>query len=162
MDKQRQIQEAQVKKLLQQYRAYTQATEPDVKKAISDGMFFADPVIWILYKYHAYKGSGHDLATWSDLITHSSPKGDICGKRLTFLRSAVKATSHVDIFSPNIIPRNTSLLDVARSPYITSIIDTSLWAKQWTYHEHYQENGIVSKWQLFISSHDDMTHDCCH
>lgn len=59
---------------------------------LGDQMYFDSPMIWLAYKGEAYQGKEASgitpINTWGELLSHASPKGYICTKRLDFLRKA--------------------------------------------------------------------------
>ncbi len=71
-------------------------TEAEQTEAImielGDQMYFDSPMIWLAYKGEAYQGKETSgitpINTWDELLTHASPQGYICTKRLDFLRKA--------------------------------------------------------------------------
>lgn len=137
-----------VRNLLLLYRHYRRAWFASSKKKIGDSMFFADPIVWIRYKYEAYQGTNQALVTWQDLVQHSFSHDGICGKRLHWLVAQIAQTG-VDILSPEVIPLHTSLDVVATLPCIRSVSCSPEAMAAWTAYEYYVEQGVPKKWSQY-------------
>jgi hypothetical protein len=137
-----------VETLLAQYRSYQIAATVADRQRISDEMRFADPIVWILYKYHAYQGTHHALSTWGELIAHSRGHDGICGKRLRWLERKV-ASYGVEIMKEESIPLRSSLLEVAALPMIEQIASDNECMTEWRQYEYEEYDGNVAKWHSF-------------
>lgn len=134
--------------LLTQYRDYQKAESQEEKKRIGDEMFFADPIIWLLYKYEAYQGSNHIISTWGDLVHHSQSHDGICGKRLHWLRWYLKERGF-DVLDTTILPKETSLTEVVKMEAIIHLCSDKEAMIGWDEYEFEKINGEVAKWQSY-------------
>lgn len=137
--------EAEIEKLLKQYQLYKNARSITTKRRIGDEMIFKDPVIWMMYKFLAYKGTPNAITTWEDLVSHSLSDDGICGKRLHWL-SVAAIEAKYDLLVKDEKITSLSISEVARLPVIVDIADSEVLMLQWNQYEGHMHNGSASKW----------------
>lgn len=106
-------------------------------------MTFATPLVWILYKARAYKGTPQVIDTVGDFRAHCSPEGCICTRRYAFMVEYLGAKG-VDI---SIHDENMPLEDFAALPEIASLEADSTFMQHWQAQEYYRKDGEIAKWQ---------------
>ena len=57
------------------------------QQRLSDGMTFDTPLVWVMYKFEAYKDEAQPIRTMHDFRLHCSKPGYICTKRFIFLNA---------------------------------------------------------------------------
>lgn len=134
-----------LKDLLTQYQEYQRATTTEEKQRISNSMFFADPIVWMKYKFLAYQGTKSALNTWGDLIDHSLGHDGICGKRLNWLVEKARFIN-VDILSESVLARKMLIDEVVKTDLILEISNSELLMKEWCQYEFYKDGGQNKKW----------------
>lgn len=118
-------------------------------QTISDAMTFANPIIWMLYKYEAYANEPQPIRTVQDFRIHCSKPDYICTKRYTFLNDALIKNGSAPLDDRGVYPDSMLLEDIARSESITALVDDSAFQKQWDTYEYHQQEGAVKKWENF-------------
>jgi hypothetical protein len=141
--------QAQVNELCRLYRLYQTAETPEERQRISDSMFFDDPIVWILYKEQAYRGTDHALVNWGDLIGHSRGEDGICARRLKFLQAAISTHAGADVYEAATLPPGTLLTDVARHSYLQTVCEVESVLAEWRLHEYYTTPSGVAKWSRY-------------
>ena len=108
---------------------------------ISDEMTFKDPIVWILYKYYAYKGTVKDINNLNDLIQHCIPVDYVCTKRFKYLCGFVDISK----YKPDInLKRFVNINDVK------NLLKNVEFMEEWQKHEYWIDNGKIAKWKNFI------------
>lgn len=129
-------------------------------QAISDSMKFDNPIVWMLYKHHAYKDTDHPILTVGAFRAHCSSHGDICSKRYAFLRSFIIDTQRIDI-SSDVFTHSTSPIEQLYTH--ESIIEATLnpeFTELWNSFEFYTKEEKAAKWQNYERNNDDSC-PCC-
>lgn len=111
---------------------------------VSDEMTFADPVIWIMYKDVAYKGSRQEIKDWAAFKDHCAPEDYICGKRYRFLENYFRTQKGIEFGS--FFKDDTPLEAVYRDRRITDLVDDLALMKEWQENEYLRTGGVVNKW----------------
>jgi len=137
--------------LLNLYDAYKKEENQHVREHIADTMMFANPLVWIAYKYTAYQGTDHALNTVHDLREHSAGHDGICQKRWQFLKQSLLEKSGIDIENQNDIDPRMSLADFIRMPEIQKIRGETATMLLWQKYEYYRESNQVAKWKNYSS-----------
>jgi hypothetical protein len=139
--------EEKVSILLAQYNEYQ--TLSNKLQEISDSMFFDTPIVWMLYKRHAYVNSGHPIKTLKDLIVHASEPGDICTKRFHYLNAQVKRLLGVSLTDSVAFSPEVDLETLAQSPQIEKISANENILTTWRSHEYFKVGDRVAKWENY-------------
>lgn len=109
------------------------------QQRVSDEMTFANPIIWIMYKYKAYKDTNNEIKTVEDFINHCSPVGYICTKRFKFVSRYMKFNKLFDL--------KDNLSKVYKSEALLKIVNNAKFMKLWKQNEYLIKDGRISKWQ---------------
>ena len=111
-----------------------------LQNRISDEMSFKDPIIWILYKYFAYKGTNKNMDSLYDLIQHCLPEDYVCTRRFKYL------SKYIDISE---IEKSIRLNSLVSLPEIKKLIVDPDFMAGWQKYEYYIEDGKIAKWKNF-------------
>ncbi len=111
-----------------------------LQNRISDEMSFKDPVIWILYKYFAYKGTNKNMNSLYDLIQHCLPEDYVCTKRFKYL------SKYID-FSK--FEKGIRLNRLVNLPEVKKIVANTDFMVGWQRYEYHIENGKIAKWKNY-------------
>lgn len=106
-------------------------------------MTFATPLVWILYKARAYKGTPQAIDTVGDFRAHCSPDGYICTRRYACMAEYLSA-KNIDISIHN---ENMSLEDFATLPEVVNLEADFTFMQDWQAQEYYRKDGEITKWQ---------------
>jgi len=109
------------------------------QQRISDEMIFANPVVWMMYKYEAYKNTNNEIKTVEDFVNHCSPVGYICTKRFKFV------SKYLDI--KNLFRLKDKLSKVYKSEALLKIVNNPNFMKSWKENEYLIKDNKISKWQ---------------
>jgi hypothetical protein len=139
-----------VNTLLRQYKEYNEAPAEAEKNRIGDDMTYADPIIWMMYKHKAYKGSDHEINTLGDLKEHSVDHGGICAKRMRFLGTYIKNIYGKDILDSSEFSDDTNLVDFYDSNLLNEVVNTEAFINEWQKNEFFKKNGVVAKWSNYF------------
>lgn len=119
-------------------------------QTISDAMTFSNPIVWMLYKFEAYRDETQPIANAHDFRLHCSKPDYICTKRFTFLNQELAKRNQPTLLYRSAYPDNMSLQDVANSTAIIEMTNDSGITAAWDEHEyHHDESGTVAKWMNF-------------
>lgn len=129
-------------------------------QAISDSMKFDNPIVWMLYKHHAYKDTDHPILTVGAFRAHCSSHGDICSKRYAFLRSFISNTQSIDISSDAFIHSTSPIEKLYTHELIIEATLNPEFTKLWNSFEFYTTGEKVAKWQNYERNNDDSC-PCC-
>ena len=113
---------------------------------LSAEMSFAGPVIWMMYKYKAYKGTSTEIATLGDLRKHCEPEGYICTVRFRFLNKYLDDSLGVDLADLEKYPDQMSLENFYTSDEIMCLEDDPEFMKEWKREEYQIVDGHINKW----------------
>lgn len=121
-------------------------------QTISDDMTFANPVVWMQYKFEAYAGTSQAIVDLDDFRKHCSKPGYICTKRFEFVNEWLRR-SGADLRDESWLPGATQL-DVAYSDdRIVALCIDEEFMRLWDSNEyHRMDNGRVAKWENYYSS----------
>jgi hypothetical protein len=144
-------QEQAVEALLGMYRLY-QAATADEKAVIADQMLFADPVVWMLYKYEAYKGTVAEIATWGDLVQHSEHHDGICKKRLQFIRASMLTLTHQDVLDGSVIDPQQDIRQLVVSNFFEPLLQNQEHMTNWSTNEYFTMQGKAAKWECYTAA----------
>jgi hypothetical protein len=122
------------------------ATLKTRQQTLWDGMFYDSPVIWLMYKYQAYRASQNEIATMGNLKKHCEPVAYICTKRFIFMHNYALHNIGVDILE---IPDDALLPEIYKSDWMMQLVNDPVFMQTWREHEYYKEGGHVAKWQSF-------------
>lgn len=115
-----------------------------------DSMFYPNPVIWLMYKYQAYRGGQNAITTMGDMKKHCTPEGYICTKRFAFLNDYLRRTQNIDVTDTAVFPDDCLLPAFYESALIIGLTNEGTFMEQWQAYEFYTRNGAVAKWQNFV------------
>lgn len=116
---------------------------------LSDDMTFANPIIWMMYKFEAYAHEAQPIRTMSDFRVHCSKEGYICTKRFTFLNEQLEKQGVKTLQDANAYPDSQLLSEVTTLPEIVKTSTTTDFKELWDRYEFYQENGKAAKWMNY-------------
>ena len=111
---------------------------------VSDEMTFANPVVWIMYKDVAYKGTQQEIKDWAAFKDHCSPEDYICGKRFRFLEKYLKEKQGIEL--SNLFVDDMPLADIYKDQRIINLADDLTLMKFWQDNEYLRVGGVVNKW----------------
>lgn len=125
--------------------AQIESTADDLQR-ISDEMTFANPVVWMMYKYKAYQGTSQAITDMQDFRKHCSKPDYICTKRYLFLNEYLSRRG-IDLNDNSLYPDTLALPEVYGSkPLLTLLRDANFMA-EWDRHEYHTVDGRVAKWE---------------
>lgn len=107
---------------------------------ISDEMSFKDHMVWILYKYYAYKGTNKNMDTLADLKQHCMPEDYVCTKRFEYLCSFVNLDKYDNTMTLN---------KFVVLPEISKLNENIDFMQGWQEYEYYIKKGKISKWKNY-------------
>lgn len=119
---------------------------------LSDEMSFANPYIWVMYKYRAYRSTSTEIATLDDLRRHCSPSGYICTIRYAFLRAYLRDHHGVDLDDRVAFPDAMTLPDFAQSTAMTALLNDLEFLEQWKEREYRITDDRINKWDTAMNS----------
>lgn len=130
-----------------EYREITTALQD-----LSDAMTFANPSIWMAYKYEAYRDESQPIRTMHDFRVHCSKPGYICTKRFIFLNDWLTETGNAPLADQKSYP-DDMLLDAAYESKVMNAVSTDpAFLERWAQHEYHHETGRVAKWANYEGS----------
>lgn len=136
-------------KLMRQYEEYKSASSEIEKERIGNEMTYADPVVWMMYKHYAYRGSDHDISTLGGMREHSAGHGGICAKRFDFLAATIKKKFGKNIRNSAEFADEMALADFYESELMDSVVLDEDFMRAWNEYEFYKKEGKVAKWQNY-------------
>lgn len=113
---------------------------------ISDEMTFANPVVWMMYKYKAYTGTSQAITDMADFRKHCSKPGYICTKRYQFLNKQLNQRG-IDLNDPIRYPDEMILEEAYKLPALVALAQDEDFMTLWNRYEYNQDNGRVAKWE---------------
>ncbi len=116
-------------------------------QAISDVMTFADPIVWMMYKYKAYLETPGAICTVKDLKKHCIKDDYICTKRFMFLNEHLKRNSGIDLTDVNRFPDDMLLPELYGQEFVIALVENKEFLHLWETHEYYKEGERVAKWE---------------
>ncbi len=116
---------------------------------ISDEMTFANPIIWIGYKYNAYKDESQPILTLKDLIIHCSKPGYICTKRFNFLNQYLADHGKPTIPENPNFNEDEDLSKLLDSIELKNLTENPDFMKKWQEFEYFKDGGRTAKWENF-------------
>lgn len=120
---------------------------------ISDDMTFDSPLIWIQYKYEAYKEEAQPILTMQDLRAHCSKAGYICTKRFTFLNDELRSAGLSTLDDALLYPDTLSLEVALASESLRSITADEDFMHSWRTYEYCRDGDRVAKWENYSSKY---------
>lgn len=129
-------------------------TELDIlrrdQQRLSDTMTFDTPLIWVMYKFEAYKDEAQPIRTMYDFRLHCSKPGYICTKRFIFLNAHLCSNGQRPLTDSKKYPDEILLSEIF--PLLDEIEQDEVFLSSWRAHEYYQEDGAIKKWQNYTPS----------
>ena len=107
---------------------------------ISDSMFFDNPVVWMMYKYFAYRGTPGELSTMRDFRAHCSKPDYICTKRFIFVSSKADIAKFSD---------DAELSSAYGSAGVIRLVEDEAFMADWRKYEYHKDDARVAKWENF-------------
>ncbi len=118
--------------------------EGEIKlQAISDSMFFENPVVWMMYKYFAYRGTPAELSTMRDFRAHCSKPDYICTKRFTFVGTKTDLARFSD---------DAELPSVYASAALLKLVEHKEFMDAWRAYEFHKDGDRIAKWENFVKA----------
>lgn len=117
-----------------------------------DDMKYDNPIIWLKYKFEAYKWSNSEIATVWDLIKHCFKNLDyICGKRIDFLAKNLKNKFWINIFE---IDKNMNLEKFFEKfdKELNYLCQDKNFMNLWLKYEYFTIWDKVAKWENYRRS----------
>lgn len=118
---------------------------------VSDEMSFANHIIWLMYKYQAYKGASNEIATLGALRRHCSPIDYICTKRFQYLQTYLLEHNAIDINDESEFLDNMPLDDLIQQEMIVSLLNDLKFLELWKSYEYHISDSTIAKWKNFVS-----------
>lgn len=116
---------------------------------ISDAMTFANPMVWMQYKFEAYAGTSQAIVDMDDFRKHCSKPGYICTKRYQFLGEWLKARG-LDLDDVTSLAGSTPLSQAYCHELILSACADAPFMKDWDGYEYnHASDGSVAKWENY-------------
>ncbi len=113
---------------------------------ISDEMTYPNPVVWMMYKDKAYKGTSSEIATLGDFRRHCEPQGYICTLRFAFLCAYLSKYGKTDLHDRTAYPDATKLSDIYSSEAVTGLLEDDVFLAQWKEREYLITDNKINKW----------------
>ena len=120
------------------------------QQQLSDTMTFDTPLIWVMYKFEAYKDEAQPIRTMHDFRLHCSKPGYICTKRFIFLNAHLCSNGQRPLTDSKKYPDEMLLSDIF--PLLGEIEQDEAFLSSWRSHEYYQEDSAIKKWQNYTPS----------
>jgi len=117
---------------------------------ISDEMTFANPIIWMMYKYKAYKGASNEISNMRQFRNHCTPKGYICTERYIFLNQYLKENQDTSLSDTERFPDDMDLSEVYESDLMISIYEDLEFMTHWKGLEYLKTDGKINKWKTVV------------
>lgn len=111
---------------------------------IGDGMKFQNPLIWLTYKFEAYKDEEGALTTVGDLIKHCDVDG-ICHRRFDAINRSLREKYCGDITTSTFISSDTNLADLGKDRRFIALCFDLNFQTKWSRHE----NDPQGKWKNY-------------
>ena len=115
------------------------------QQRLSDTMTFDTPLIWVMYKFEAYKDEVQPIQTMHDFRLHCSKPGYICTKRFIFLNAHLCSNGQSFLMDRKQYPDEMLLSEIF--PLLGEIEQDEVFLSNWRAHEYYQEDDVIKKWQ---------------
>jgi hypothetical protein len=115
------------------------------QKQVSDEMTFANPVVWIMYKDRAYRGTSQGIEDWAAFKEHCAPRDYICGKRFRFIDNYLKAQKGISLRS--VFNDNLTLAKVYTSRLLLNLVNDLEFMEGWKRNEYRRARGRAGKWE---------------
>lgn len=112
---------------------------------VSDEMTFANPLIWMMYKDKAYKGTSTEIKTWKDFKKHCEPEAYICGIRYRFLKSHFASEGKA---LDTMFADDSGLMQIYQSREILDLCLDIDFMEEWKKQEYRKTDDKVNKWGL--------------
>lgn len=125
---------------------------------IGDSMKFQNPLIWLLYKFEAYKNEpGKEIKTITELVVHCEVDG-ICHRRIDAINTYLSRSHGCNLTTSAFLDQSLSLRDLAQdSRYLAMCLDLSF-QRKWSKHE----NDPAGKWRNYgFATEQDEDLSCC-
>ncbi len=138
---------------------YIRQTLDNKLQEISDAMKFDNPVIWMMYKHHAYINTPNPILTVGAFIEHCNGHGDICSKRYTYLSKYLKNLHQVQIETQ--YTTDTPLEKLYTDNIILNLIFDVTFMDEWSKHEYNTIKGKTAKWKSYTDQGSSSC-PCCN
>lgn len=112
---------------------------------VSDSMVFKTPIVWLMYKFLAYKDEPQPMNNLRALKDHCSNPNGICTKRFKYINRYLKSINEAELTDKTEYPDELTL-DNLFDKFLNFNLNRDLIA-DWQKHEFYEENGIIKKWK---------------
>ncbi len=113
---------------------------------VSDEMTFPNPLIWMTYKYKAYKGTSSEIATMGDFRRHCAPAGYICTARFGFMRDYMEDKNRININDKARYPDEIKLPDFYLSKEAVGLLADTDFMSEWKRREYLITENKINKW----------------
>ena len=143
--------------LLRQYAQYSKATTAEEKRRIGDEMVYDDPVVWMMYKHKAYRGTHHEITTVGALREHCNDHGGICAKRFHYVSAHIMKEHGKNIRDPKEFSDDMPLEYFYESELLDKVVHDQRFMDTWKQNEFLRKDGRVAKWQNYVIEHSPDT-----
>ncbi len=118
-------------------------------QVLSDGMTFANPIVWLTYKYEAYKDESQPIRTIHDLRVHCAKPGYICTKRYAFLNQELQKRGNARLSDGDVYLAGMDLEILLRSETLNGLSQDPHFLKAWDEYEFNKVGERIAKWENF-------------
>lgn len=167
--------EEKIKKLLEQFRDYTNLwrklkileiklknnpekeslVKNEIKKIeneqkiIWDEMKFDNPYIWMKYKFLAYLWLDFEIININDFRKHCENPGHICHQRLDFLNNILREKFNLDFFDDEKVNWDEKIEFFLERWILQEISKDEKIIEKWLNYEYFKKDWEISKWQNY-------------
>ena len=103
------------------------------QQQLSDAMTFDMPLVWVMYKFEAYKDEAQPIRTMHDFRLHCSKPGYICTKRFIFLNAHLCSKGQNSLTDRKQYPDEMLLSEIF--PLLDEIEQDKVFLSNWRAHE---------------------------
>ena len=119
-------------------------------QTVSDRMTFANPIVWMMYKFEAYKNENQPIKTLHDFRVHCSKPGHICTKRFTFVNAQLESKGKNTLLDRTYFPDELSLDSLFENGELLEVFESDTFLKLWNQYEFNKDGKRVAKWENFF------------
>ena len=120
-------------------------------QSLSESMTFANPFVWIMYKFEAYKNEAQPIRTMRDFRIHCSKEGDICTKRFAFVNEQLTSGGQRSLLDTRYYEDSILIDELIKEKAMQELVNNSVFMETWRRYEYNTDAGKVAKWNNYIS-----------
>jgi hypothetical protein len=115
------------------------------RKQLGEAMKFQNPLIWMMYKYEAYKNTSKPVLTTKMLREHCENKTDICFKRYDYINTALRQKNQgEDLNSDEFLAADTDLAAVINDQRFVNLALDPVFMAGWVKNENDEDGKWVN------------------